>query len=420
LNLSNDSFSERPAMRRLKKYGKPRSGGTGLMQFHSEPSECHHGVFILDRKGHVVFINSLFRPLTGVPLEKIVGMHYLDIVSPKERGLVRRSFEGVMRGEEVTSLELVCRSLPGLPLTLEIMAKPVFKGNRVIALHGFIKNVMLERAKGKCDFYAALEGVTGNEGHKVMDLTDSQREADGCDLEKHGIGEKQTKPLSPTTDSIFRDGVYNLLADPLQGHHATGKDSSNEDFRKVIEDLKGRFDGLTAEVSDLHQRLLGEIGKGEQMEQELKRKDREIGHMAKNLQDAEAIQDALIKRGEDERKVLEQNVIRNMEQLIEPVLEKVKTSSLDGTQQRLINSLESSLKEISSSFSHHLTSPHFKLTPTELQVADFIRQGRNTKDIAGLMNLSCATVRTHRGNIRRKLDIRNTKTNLRSYLLAHF
>ena len=108
----------------------------------------------------------------------------------------------------------------------------------------------------------------------------------------------------------------------------------------------------------------------------------------------------------------------NIEELIEPYLEKIKRTGLDNKQQSLISVLESNLKDIASQFSSSLSSKLLKLSPTEIQVANLVKQGRSTKEIAGLMNLASTTVATHRRNIRKKFGISDKKTNLRTYLLS--
>ena len=78
--------------------------------------------------------------------------------------------------------------------------------------------------------------------------------------------------------------------------------------------------------------------------------------------------------------------------------------------------IESNLKGIISPFSISLSNNQSKLTPTEVQVADLIRQGKTTKDIAKLLNLSPTTVATHRQKIRKKLTLTNKKMNLQVIL----
>jgi DNA-binding CsgD family transcriptional regulator len=57
-----------------------------------------------------------------------------------------------------------------------------------------------------------------------------------------------------------------------------------------------------------------------------------------------------------------------------------------------------------------------RLTPTEIQIANMVKQGKTSKEIAEIMHLSPGTINIHRKNIRKKLDISHQKTNLQSLL----
>jgi DNA-binding CsgD family transcriptional regulator len=63
-----------------------------------------------------------------------------------------------------------------------------------------------------------------------------------------------------------------------------------------------------------------------------------------------------------------------------------------------------------------LSGPEYKLSPTELKVAQLVRDGKTNKEIAKMLHLSKSTILTHRHHVRVKLGIRNKKVNLRSLL----
>jgi DNA-binding CsgD family transcriptional regulator len=56
------------------------------------------------------------------------------------------------------------------------------------------------------------------------------------------------------------------------------------------------------------------------------------------------------------------------------------------------------------------------LSPTELRIAAMVKNGLSSQAIAGQLHISLHTVKTHRKNIRKKLNIQKSGANLSSYL----
>ena len=137
-----------------------------------------------------------------------------------------------------------------------------------------------------------------------------------------------------------------------------------------------------------------------------------------NLEEMNSALKILLERREEDRKELEEKVLFNVKGLVVQYIERLRGSNLDKRQLGYLEILESNLNSIISPFSRKMSSKYLNLTPVEVQVADLIRQGKTTKEIAVIFNLSTRTIEFHRQNIRKKLGLKEKKANLRTSLLA--
>jgi DNA-binding CsgD family transcriptional regulator len=126
----------------------------------------------------------------------------------------------------------------------------------------------------------------------------------------------------------------------------------------------------------------------------------------------------LLKQREYDKKELADNVLSNVKALIGPYLERLQKSRLSTDQLTLINILESNLNNIISPFISRFSARNINLTPTEIRVANLVKEGKTNKEIAALLCLSKNTILFHRYNIRKKLGIKNKKINLQAHLLS--
>jgi DNA-binding CsgD family transcriptional regulator/ligand-binding sensor protein len=151
---------------------------------------------------------------------------------------------------------------------------------------------------------------------------------------------------------------------------------------------------------------------------ELKERAKELEIEKSNLEEANIAMKVLLKKREEDRKEIEYNILTNVRTLIDPYFDKIKKTKLDSQQNAFLNIMESSLQELTSQFARKISIRELNLTPTEFQVANMIRHGNSSKEIAGIMNVSKRTVDAHRRNIRKKIGLVQKRTNLRSYLLS--
>jgi DNA-binding CsgD family transcriptional regulator len=91
-------------------------------------------------------------------------------------------------------------------------------------------------------------------------------------------------------------------------------------------------------------------------------------------------------------------------------------SKADETDRAYVELLRENLQDIASPFINKLSKRTALLTPRELEVANLIRAGRSSKEIADVLSIAPGTVIQQRKSIRRKLKISGKKVNLRSYL----
>ena len=130
-----------------------------------------------------------------------------------------------------------------------------------------------------------------------------------------------------------------------------------------------------------------------------------------NLKEANTALKVLLKRREEDQAEIEERILANVNELIIPAIDTLKGTKIDDRQATWIEILETNLRDIVSPFSQGLSSKHWRLTPMEFQVANFIRRGKTTKEIAGLLHVATSTINTYRDNIRKKLGIKNRKIN---------
>ena len=145
---------------------------------------------------------------------------------------------------------------------------------------------------------------------------------------------------------------------------------------------------------------------------------KELENKTHELEEVNAALRVLLKHRDEDKKDLEEKVVANVKKLVFPYVEKLNNSRLNDRQMVYLNIIKSNLEDIITPFLHQLSSKYSDLTPSEIQVAGLVKEGKTTKEIAELLNSSTGTIDFHRNNLRKKLGLRNTKTNLRSFLLA--
>ena len=162
--------------------------------------------------------------------------------------------------------------------------------------------------------------------------------------------------------------------------------------------------------------IVTDISERKKAEEALQKKELKLKHQSKNLEEVNIALKVLLDRRDKEKADYKENLLVNLKKLVFPYIEKLENGKLDEESQIYINIIKSNLKDIIAPIAKTLSSKYLDLTPSEIQVADLIKKGKTSKEIASMLKVSPKAVSFHRGNIRKKLGLSHQKTNLRTYL----
>jgi PAS domain S-box-containing protein len=165
--------------------------------------------------------------------------------------------------------------------------------------------------------------------------------------------------------------------------------------------------------------IIHDITKRKQAELALIDRRKELENKTHELEEVNTALNVLLKRREQDKTDLEEKVLANVKELVFPYVEKLNNCRLNDRQMVFLNIIKSNLEEIITPYLHKLSSKYSDLTPSEIQVAGLVKDGKTTKEIAAMLDSSTGAIDFHRNNLRKKLGLRNTKTNLRSFLLSY-
>ena len=162
---------------------------------------------------------------------------------------------------------------------------------------------------------------------------------------------------------------------------------------------------------------LGRTSEHKQAEQALSQSEQKLKEQNLLLKDKNIALREVMNQVITEKETLEKNVLANVDQLLLPLVEKLKNkgSAID---LEYLNLLEDNIRHLTSSFGTQISKKNPRLTPRENEICNMIRSGLSSKEVAKLLNISYRSVETYRNYIRKKLGITNQKVNLATYLTS--
>jgi PAS domain S-box-containing protein len=378
--------------------------------------------FLIDTEGVVLSANETMARRFGKGVEEILNANVFDLL-PRELAEARKAIK-----------EELVRS--GKPVRWEdqrdgrffySVAHPIFDNRgRVVQIAVFGRNITAEKEAQKAlkrsemELRASEEKLKAllNASTNVVFLMDN----DGTLL---FLNEAMARTHQRPADELVGVNVWDLLPDSIarkrkaQGNKVIriGKAVRFEDEHDGM-----FFDNVVYPVFDEQQNVVQlaifsrNITPEKNAQEALKKSEAELKANAHELKEVNSALRALLRQRDKDTKDVEERVLANVKELALPYIKKMRKTRLDGQQKSYLKILDTNLREIVAPFVQGLSSKYSSLTPTEVQIAYLIRDGKNTREIAELFGSSKRTVESHRESIRIKLELKNKKVNLRSYL----
>ncbi len=242
------------------------------------------------------------------------------------------------------------------------------------------------------------EGVTSGKNHvrtqqfRLLTRTDAVRWIEANSIVR----------FTPEGDFIAQEGVCRDIT------HAI----------RTQEELEAQVRIRTAALVHTNEELQKEILDRCETEHQLREREADLQMEKDNLQETNMALMVLLKRRDSDKQAFEEQVMYNVKTLVLPYLDKLKATVTNEDQKAYLSILETHLSDVTAAFSRRLSIEFHSLTPSELKVANFIRLGKRSREIAALLGLSQRTIDAYRLSIRRKLRINNKKANLRTMLMS--
>ncbi|MBC2745231.1 MAG: PAS domain S-box protein [Desulfosarcina sp.] len=214
------------------------------------------------------------------------------------------------------------------------------------------------------------------------------------------------------SSTLFQDQKGQPVGNIVTLRDISARKKAEEALGQYHDQLEELVQERTAELADTNRRLKQQIDERKRAEEALKAQ-------SSHLEEVNTALRVLLKKREEDKKEVETNVLSNVKELVSPYLVRLKRGHLEPRQETMLEILQSNLDNIISPFISKLSSRYLNFTPTEIRVANLIKEGKTNKEIAELLLISKNTVLFHRHHIRTKLGLKNKKINLRTHLLSY-
>ncbi|OGP49528.1 MAG: hypothetical protein A2Y79_11435 [Deltaproteobacteria bacterium RBG_13_43_22] len=407
-------------IRGLKRLKRPVSESENFYKTLLESSLA--GIYVL-QDGKFQVINSIAASYTGYPQEELIGKRADSIIFPEDKKEANRNARDMLSGKRLSPYEFrIATKQKQIRWIMETVTSTLFEGKPAVLGNSMDiteRKTVEERLLESENLYRAIFETTGTaliiiEEDMTISLINSEFE------KLTGYRKEEWEGRKKWTEYVVKKDLNRMK----KYHHLRRIDpnAAPRNYEHDLIDSQGRIRNVHLTVGMIpgtskSVASFTDVTAWKDAEKGLKKREEELQIKSRSLEELNTALRVLLKQREDDRRELEEKVLANIKEFVLPYVEKIKSSKIAARDKAFVGILESNLKEILSPFSQKLSSRYLHLTPKEIQIANFIKEDRTSKEIADILNVSKSAVDIHRYRLRNKLGLNRQKVNLRSHLM---
>lgn len=371
-----------------------------------------NAIAISDLEGNLNYVNPAFLKLWGYssPTE-ILGKSAVEFWQMAEKA--SEVMEAVHSGRGWSG-EIVGKNREGLLFDVQVQSSLVMSptGQPICMLASFLDITQQKRAEAALrESEAKYSGYVENAPDGVFIADDKARylEVNKAACLMTGYSEEELLKMSISdllSENFLEEGLANFgRLNEIGRSHAESQFKHKDGSRRwwsvdAVKISESRYVGFTKDITE--------------------RKQAEVALAAEKhrLTETNTALQVILKQRYEDRKEIEKKIIDNIRELVLPHLEKLRNLGLNSFQTSCLDLATANLQQVTSPFMQNITTCYANFTQREIQVANMVRTGINSKEIANILNISTSAVEFHRDNIRKKLRLNQKKTNLYTFLIG--
>jgi PAS domain S-box-containing protein len=387
------------------------------------------GYYEVDPDGNYTFFNEGLLRITGYPREEMLGLNNRRIVDEYNNKKVFKVFNQVfLTGVPAHAFDWECIRKDGTRRFVEVSVslKRDVKG-RPTGFMGIARDIterkLAERTLRESEerYRTIIENI--QDGYYEVDLDGNYTFFNEGLLRITGYPREEMLGLNNRmiVDELNRRKVFQVFNQVF----LTGVPAHAFDWECIRKDGSRRFIEVSVTLKrDIYGKPAGFMGiarditERKRYQAELEAKENELKQKNKSLEEANTALNVLMKKVEEHRATYEETLRDNLNKVAMPYLQRAKEKIKDKASVDYLRLLEDSLSSIFAPYAHSLVSEFPHLTSGEIDVANFIVQGKRTKEIADVLSVTPKAIEVHRNNLRRKFGLTNQKAGLRAHLLS--